>query len=100
MAAACVPQATSRLQESLAEFASTLALAFRMRCDLLQPPGDPESARPSYPVAVGAEATRERLERLYAQALEALRPLESSGEPLRELAQWLLSDRPRELRLT
>jgi farnesyl diphosphate synthase len=100
MAAACVPQATSRLQESLAEFASTLALAFQMRSDLLQAPGAAESARPSYPVAIGAEATRERLERLYAQALEVLRPLGPSAESLRELAQWLLSDRPRESRLT
>jgi farnesyl diphosphate synthase len=100
MAAACVPQATARLQESLAEFASTLALAFQMRCDLLESPLDPESARPSYPVAIGAEATRERLERLHAQALEALRPLGPSAEPLRELAEWLLADRPRGLRLT
>jgi geranylgeranyl pyrophosphate synthase len=88
------------LQESLAEFASTLALAFQMRSDLLQAPGAAESARPSYPAAIGAEATRERLERLYAQALEVLRPLGPSAESLRELAQWLLSDRPRESRLT
>ncbi len=93
MAAACAPQADQQLQQSLADFAGTLALAFRIRRDLLER-ADAESARPSYPVAIGPEATRERLERLHAQARAALQPLGRAGEPLRELAAWLLEDRP------
>ncbi len=97
MAAACAPQADPSLQQSLAHFAETVALALRIRRDLLEE--NPHLSRPSYPVAIGPEATRERLERLQAQARAALQPLGRAGEPLRELAGWLLEDRSAQPRL-
>ena len=75
MAAACAPQRGSRLQEPLGKFAATLALALHIQ---------------RYPTAIGRAASRERLQRLRAEALEALSPLESAADPLRGLADWLL----------
>jgi geranylgeranyl pyrophosphate synthase len=83
MAAACAPQATLRLQQSLGEFATALALALQIQRDL----------RAASPEEHGSG--RQRLDRLHAQAVEALHPLGPAGEPLRELAGWALEDRPR-----
>jgi geranylgeranyl pyrophosphate synthase len=92
MAAACAPQATVPVQQSLGEFATALALALRTRRDLRTAPG--EQHRAGHPQALGPEATRQRLDRLHTRALEALQPLGPAGEPLRELAGWALADRP------
>jgi geranylgeranyl pyrophosphate synthase len=73
MAAACAPQAGSRFKESLTDFATTLALAFQIQRDL------------------PCTASSERLQRLRAEALEALAPLGAAADPLRELAEWLLA---------
>jgi geranylgeranyl pyrophosphate synthase len=76
MAAACAPQLGSRLQQPLGRFATTLALAL--------------AGRSTAATAIDRAASRERLQRLRAQALEALVPLGPAAEPLRGLADWLL----------
>jgi farnesyl diphosphate synthase len=76
MAAACAPQPGSRLQEPLGRFAATLALAL--------------AGRSTAATATDRAASSERLQRLRAQALEALVPLGPAAEPLRGLADWLL----------
>jgi farnesyl diphosphate synthase len=92
MAAACAPRATVPLQQSLGEFATALALALQMQRDLRATAGERHGS--GYPRAIGPEATRQRLDRVHAQALAALQPLGPAGEPLRELAGWALADRP------
>ena len=92
MAAACAPQLAARLQESLTDFATTLALAFQIRCDLRNADDDAATGRPTYPVAIGREGARDRLHRLRAEAREALAPLGPAADPLREVADWLLAD--------
>jgi farnesyl diphosphate synthase len=89
MAAACAPQAAAHLQEALAAFAMPLGLAFQIQRDLLEAPGDTTRGRATY-AALGAAAARARIRQLHAQALEALEPLGTAAEPLRELANWLL----------
>jgi farnesyl diphosphate synthase len=91
MAAACAPQVGARLQESLSDFATTLALAFQIQRDLRAADADAASGRPTYPAALGRAASRERLHRLRAEALGALVPLGPAADPLRELADWLLA---------
>jgi farnesyl diphosphate synthase len=75
MAAACAPQRGSRLQEPLGKFATALALGLQMQRD---------------PMARGRAASGERLQRLRAEALEALSPLGPAADSLRGLADWLL----------
>ncbi len=74
MAAACAPQAASRLHEALAAFATSLAQLW-----------------PSHPADIGTAASRERISQLRAQAIESLGPLGAAADPLRELAEWLLT---------
>jgi geranylgeranyl pyrophosphate synthase len=90
MAAACAPQATPHLHEALTAFATPLGLAFQIQHELAHAPHDATPGRATYPTALGPAASRERIRQLHAQALEALRPLGTAGEPLRTLAEWLL----------
>ena len=86
MAAACAPRVAPRLHEALAAFAAALALALQIQQELLDGAAD---AR--YSAALGPAASRERVRRLHAEALEALQPLGPAADPLRGLAQWLLA---------
>jgi farnesyl diphosphate synthase len=86
MAAACAPRVAPPLHAALAAFAAPLALAFQIQQELLDGAAD---AR--YSAALGPAASRERVRRLHAEALEALQPLGPAADPLRGLAQWLLA---------
>jgi farnesyl diphosphate synthase len=89
MAAACAPEIAAQLQEALAAFATPLGLALQIRRELSDVPTG-ASYRPAYTAALGPAASRDRISRLHAQALEALEPLGPSAYPLRALAEWLL----------
>ena len=52
-----------------------------------------EHAKPTHPTVIGIAASQQRMELLHAQALEALAPFAERAEPLRSLANWLLSRR-------
>jgi farnesyl diphosphate synthase len=102
LAAACAPSLEPRLYEALAGFATHIGLAFQIQDDLLDVLGDAatlgkpthadrEHAKATHPAIIGIEASQERVSRLYAQALEALAPFGRRAEPLRMLADWLLS---------
>jgi geranylgeranyl pyrophosphate synthase len=104
MAALCAPGLEPRLQEALAGFASPIGLAFQIQDDLLDVLGDSstlgkatgadsERAKPTHPAVIGVEASQERVRLLHAQALEALLPFGPRADPLRSLADWLLSRR-------
>ena len=77
MAAACAPQAQAHVHEALAAFAMPLGLAWQIRQDSRE--------------TGNSAASRERIRRLHAQALEALEPLGTAGDPLRALAECLLA---------
>jgi geranylgeranyl pyrophosphate synthase len=102
MAAACAPSLDARLQDALAGFAGPIGLAFQIQDDLLDVLGDvttlgkatgadSERSKPTHPSVIGIEASQERVRLLHTQAIDALAPLGSRAEPLRLLANWLLS---------
>jgi len=104
MAALCAPGLERRLFDALAGFAAPIGLAFQIQDDLLDVLGDSstlgkatgadsERAKPTHPAVIGVEASQERVRLLHAQALEALLPFGPRADPLRSLADWLLSRR-------
>ena len=104
MAAACVPSLEARLHEALSGFATPIGLAFQIQDDLLDVLGDPstlgkatgadrERAKPTHPAVIGIAASQERVRLLHAQAVDALAPFGERAQPLRSLADWLLTRR-------
>ena len=102
LAAACAPSLEPRLYEAMGSFATQIGLAFQIQDDLLDVIGDAatlgkpthadrEHAKATHPAIIGIEASQERVSRLYAQALGALAPFGRRAQPLRLLADWLLS---------
>jgi len=101
MAAACVPTLSAARAQDLARFATAIGLAFQIQDDLLDVLGDVSTlgkatgadsarAKPTYPAVIGVEASQARMQKLHAQALEALEPFGAHADPLRLLAEWLL----------
>jgi geranylgeranyl pyrophosphate synthase len=104
MAAACVPTLSTSLSDNLARFATAIGLAFQIQDDLLDVLGDVSTlgkatgadsarAKPTYPAVIGVEASQQRMRQLHAEALEALAPFAAAADPLRLLAEWLLTRR-------
>ncbi len=104
MAAECVPDLPRPQYEALARFAAAIGLAFQIQDDLLDVLGDTatlgkpagadrEHAKPTHPVIIGIEESQIRVRMLHDQALDALAVFGERAEPLRALANWLLSRR-------
>jgi farnesyl diphosphate synthase len=104
MGAACVPDLEPHRERALAEFAAPIGLAFQIQDDLLDELGDTatlgkaaqsdrERGKSTYPVILGIPASQERVRRLSEQALESLAPFGAAAEPLRAVAEWLLTRR-------
>lgn len=104
MAAECLPQLPAELYEALERFAVAIGLAFQIQDDLLDVLGDASTlgkatgadrahAKPTHPAIIGIPASQERVQRLHAEAIEALRPFGERAAPLRSIAHWLLSRR-------
>ncbi|MEJ0007485.1 MAG: farnesyl diphosphate synthase [Steroidobacteraceae bacterium] len=102
MAAACVPTLSPALSEQLSRFATAIGIAFQIQDDLLDVLGDVSTlgkatgadsarAKPTYPAVIGVPASQERLHTLHGEALAALVPFGAAAEPLRLLAEWLLT---------
>jgi len=102
MAAVCAPLLEPRLYDALAGFARPIGLAFQIQDDLLDVIGDvstlgkatgadSERAKPTYPATIGIDSSQERVRLLHAQALDSLAPFGARAQPLRSMADWLLS---------
>ncbi len=104
MGAACAPSLEPRLHAALDDFVKPIGLAFQIQDDLLDVLGDvstlgkatgadSERGKPTHPAVIGIEASQERVRLLHARAFDALEPFGARAEPLRSLADWLLSRR-------
>jgi farnesyl diphosphate synthase len=104
MAAACLPSLEAHGQQALLGFVNPIGLAFQIQDDLLDVLGDvstigkatgadSERGKPTHPSVIGIEASQERVRLLHAQALDSLAPFGPRAQPLRSLADWLLSRR-------
>jgi len=104
MAAACVPDLEGALHAALYGFAVPIGLAFQIQDDLLDVLGDTatlgkaagadrERGKPTHPAVIGVAASQERVRLLHEEALESLAPFGARAQPLRLLADWLLSRR-------
>jgi geranylgeranyl diphosphate synthase type II len=85
-------------RSTLARFGLTVGLAFQVADDILDctstaeelgktPGKDLRDGKATYPALFGLDASRERAERLVAEALELVQPLGLLSEPLRGLAE-------------
>lgn len=102
MAAACVPDLDPALYATLDRFSVAIGLAFQIQDDLLDVTGDvttlgkavgadQERNKPTHPAIIGLEASRQRVNWLHHEALDALLPFGERADPLRSIANWLLS---------
>ncbi len=84
---------------ALDEYASAVGLAFQVRDDILDVEGesavigktagkDAAAAKPTFPSIIGLDASRTRLAKLTAAALDAITPWGERADLLRELAHY------------
>jgi geranylgeranyl pyrophosphate synthase len=104
MAAHCAPSLGMDHLQSLADFGSTLGIAFQIQDDLLDVEGDVSligkatgsdeaRAMPTYPAVAGLESARARVRDLHERAGKALEMHGWGAGPLAALADWLLTRR-------
>ncbi|KXS37501.1 MAG: farnesyl diphosphate synthase [Halomonadaceae bacterium T82-2] len=95
-----VPEADPRLA-ALDRYAAAVGLAFQIQDDILDVVGDTgtlgkaagaDAARdkPTYPALLGLDGARARADALRDEALAALAPLGEAGEPLADLARYMI----------
>ncbi|OGP72497.1 MAG: polyprenyl synthetase [Deltaproteobacteria bacterium RBG_16_50_11] len=87
---------------SFSRFGERAGLAFQIVDDILNVEGKPEHLgkrtgsdlsrkKATYPALLGMEETKRRAEELVELAVEALSPIGSGADPLREIARFILS---------
>jgi farnesyl diphosphate synthase len=100
-ALAC-PDADPARVEGLDRYAKCIGLAFQVQDDILDIEGDPEStgkargmdqakSKPTYPALLGLEESREKAQLLRQEALDSIASLDERAEPLRWLADYIVS---------
>ena len=98
----CDPATSADTFAATDAYASAIGLAFQVKDDLLEVEGttdtigkpqgsDVKNAKPTYPALMGIAASRDKLDRLYDEALAALEPLGHRAEPLRWLARYVVT---------
>jgi len=104
MAAHCAPSLDPARLQSLADFGSTVGIAFQIQDDLLDVEGDvaligkatgsdEARAMPTYPAIAGLESARARVRELHRSAADSLATHGWGNGPLADLADWLLTRR-------
>ena len=97
-------KATSRQLDSLAVFSGCLGLAFQIKDDILDVEGetavlgkqqgkDQSRNKPTYPVILGMEEARKRLQELYAEGTAALSVFGASAGKLTAIADYIINRR-------
>lgn len=87
--------------DALSRYGELAGLAFQIADDLLNATGDPRKTgkavgtdaargKATYPALLGIEASRQRAQQLVQEAIETLRPLGDSAEPLRAIAHLMV----------
>jgi farnesyl diphosphate synthase len=88
--------------EGLDHYAKCIGLAFQVQDDILDIEGDPETtgkargmdqakSKPTYPALLGLEESREKAQLLRQEALDSIASLDERAEPLRWLADYIVS---------
>nr|WP_267955423.1 farnesyl diphosphate synthase [Halomonas ethanolica] len=95
-----VPEQDPRVA-ALDRYAEALGLAFQIHDDVLDVIGDTQTLgkasgadaardKPTYPALLGLEGARRRAQELTDEALAALAPLGEAGDPLAQLARYMI----------
>lgn len=99
---AVIGKATDKQYQTLTVYGNAIGLAFQMVDDLLNIEGtseqlgkaagsDVERRKATYPSLLGLDKTKELVKKTVADAVEVLSDFDSRAEPLRELAQYILT---------
>ncbi len=102
IAAAAQPALDGRKREALARYGARIGLAFQIHDDVLDEAGltetlgkrsgaDRARGKPTFPSVVGLERSREMARTLQQEAVAALGPFGPEADPLRWLAEYLVT---------
>ncbi len=98
------PGSDETLLEQLDHYAKCVGLAFQIRDDILdiesdtatlgKPQGsDLAGNKPTYPALVGMDEAKHMARDLHQEALDSLAPLGDAGQPLRDIAEYIINRR-------
>ncbi len=96
------PGSDAALLDSLDHYAKCMGLAFQIRDDILdiegdtttlgKPQGSDQAAgKPTYPALVGMDEAKRMARDLHQEALDSLAPLDEAGQPLRDIAEYIIN---------